>query len=71
MIGARRGGYTPVTVQPNDYGLLLLLQEVRNEEDPVVQYFGCYDCLDLVGRETGLIHVHECATHGDETTLQL
>jgi hypothetical protein len=46
--------------QPNDYGLLLLLQEVRTGEGPAVQHFVCYDCLDLVERETGSTHVHDC-----------
>jgi len=52
---------TPTTEAgaPNDYGLLQLLQEVRTDGG-VVQYFVCYDCLDLVEREAGSTHVHDC-----------
>jgi hypothetical protein len=57
--------------QPNDYGLLLLLQEVRNDKGSVVQHFVCYDCLDLVERETGSVCVHDCAPRRDATTLRL
>ncbi len=57
--------------QPTDYGLLLLLQEVRNDKGPVVQHFVCYDCLDLVEREVGSASVHDCAPQRDDVTLQL
>jgi hypothetical protein len=51
---------TTNTGEPNDYGQLLLLQEVRNADSRVVQYFVCNDCLDLVERKAGSIHVHDC-----------
>jgi hypothetical protein len=58
-------------VEPNDYGLLLLLQQVRNDDSPIVQYFVCSDCLDLVESETGSGHVHDCASKIAATALQL
>ncbi len=45
---------TTNTGEPNDYGQLLLLQEVRNADSRVVQYFVCNDCLDLVEKEGGI-----------------
>ncbi len=53
---------TPVTGagEPNsDNALMHLLTEIRSDGD-VVQYFVCFDCLDLIERKSESIVAHEC-----------
>jgi hypothetical protein len=45
--------------EPNESGLLQLVQETRNDGG-VVQHFVCGDCLDLVEREAGSSDTHDC-----------
>jgi hypothetical protein len=45
--------------EPSDYDLLHLLTEAQSD-GRAIQHFVCFNCLDLVQREAGSIHVHNC-----------